>query len=146
MKAHDGSGTLIPRHPDGVLTPLRLLVHRLLQVPVRAGVPENYEEHQRQGLSGRHRELLVWRSAVKHRPADVVPQPLVIEHQLANRLRELGALPRALESACGFTFGFRRGSTSRLDRLGGRAERVRGDGRDGPGLASRVRGRPRCPT
>jgi hypothetical protein len=86
------------------------------------------------------------RSAVKHRPADVVPQPLVIEHQLANRLRELGALPLALGSACGFTFGFRRGSTSRLDRLGGRAELVRGDVRDGPGLASRVRGMPRCPT
>jgi hypothetical protein len=50
MKAHDGSGTPIPRHPGGVLTPLRLLVHRLLQVPVRAGVPEKYEEHHRQGL------------------------------------------------------------------------------------------------
>jgi hypothetical protein len=46
-----------------VFTPLRLLVHRLLQLPVGAGVPKQYEEHHRQGLSGRHRQLLVRRSA-----------------------------------------------------------------------------------
>src|SRR5438105_1110551 len=39
-------------------------------------------------------------SAVEHRPADVVPQPLVVEYELANRLRELVALPPALESPC----------------------------------------------
>ena len=38
--------------------------------------------------------------AVEHRPADVVPQPLVVEYELANRLRELVALPPALESPC----------------------------------------------
>ena len=38
------------------------------------------------------------RSALEHRPADVVPQPLVVEDELANRLRELVALPPALES------------------------------------------------
>src|ERR1700729_1009288 len=32
-------------------------------------------------------------SAVKHRPADVVPQPLVVKYELENRLRELIALP-----------------------------------------------------
>ena len=26
-------------------------------------------------------------SAVEHRPADVVPQPLVVQHEFANRLR-----------------------------------------------------------
>src|SRR5207248_182619 len=39
-------------------------------------------------------------SAVEHRPADVVPQPLVVEYELANRLRELVALPPALEPPC----------------------------------------------
>ena len=33
-------------------------------------------------------------------PADVVPQPLVVKYELANRLRELVTLPLALESRC----------------------------------------------
>jgi hypothetical protein len=37
------------------------------------------------------------RSAVKHRPADVIPQPLVVKYELANRFRELVTLPLALE-------------------------------------------------
>ena len=41
------------------------------------------------------------RSAVKHRPADVVTQPLVVKYELANRLRELVTLPLALKSPCG---------------------------------------------
>jgi hypothetical protein len=65
------------------------------------------------------------RSAVKHRPADVVPQPLVVKHELANRLRELVTLPLALDSPCGFAL--RRSSTYGLDRIGGRTELVRGD-------------------
>jgi hypothetical protein len=32
-------------------------------------------------------------SAVEHRPADVVAQPLVVEHELADRVRKLRALP-----------------------------------------------------
>jgi hypothetical protein len=39
-------------------------------------------------------------SALEHRPGDIVPQPLVVEYELANRLRELVALPPALESPC----------------------------------------------
>src|SRR2546422_7922226 len=66
-------------------------------------------------------------SAVEHRPADVVPQPLVVEYELANRLRELVALPPALESPCALALSFRRGSGCRLDRIGGRTELVRGD-------------------
>ena len=58
------------------------------------------------------------RSAVKHRPADVVPQPLVVEDELANRLRELVTLPPALEPPC--ARAVRRGSTCGLDRIGGR--------------------------
>lgn len=42
-------------------------------------------------------------SAVEHRPADVVAQSLVVEDELANRLRELVALPLALESPRGLT-------------------------------------------
>src|ERR1700730_8378697 len=86
------------------------------------------------------------RSAVKHRPADVVPQPLVVEYELANRLRELVTLPLALKSPCGPALAFRRSSTCGLDRVGGRTEFVRGDVCDGPRLASSVRGMPCCPT
>ena len=86
------------------------------------------------------------RSAVKHRPADVVPQPLVVKHELANRLRELVTLPPALESPCAVALAFRRARTCGLDRIGGRTEFVRGDVRDDPGLAGSVRGMPRCPT
>src|SRR5215831_17643922 len=83
------------------------------------------------------------RSAVKHRPADIVPQPLVVKYELANRLGELVTLPPALESACALALALRRASTCGLDRIGGRPELVRGDVRDGPGLASSVRGMPR---
>src|SRR6516225_5463501 len=85
-------------------------------------------------------------SAVKHRPADVIPQPLVVKYELANRLRELVTLPPALESPCALTLASRRASTRGLDRIGGRTEFVRGDVRDGAGLASSVRGMPCCPT
>src|SRR5438874_3332436 len=85
-------------------------------------------------------------SAVEHRPADVVPQPLVVEYELANRLRELVALPPALESPCALALSFRRCSTCGLDRIGGRTELVRGDVCDGCGLAGSVSGMPRCPT
>jgi len=85
------------------------------------------------------------RSAVKNRPADVVPQPLVVKYELANRRRELVTLPPALESPRALALAFRRARTSGLDRIGGRTELVRGDVRDGPGLASSVRGMPCCP-
>ncbi len=83
---------------------------------------------------------------MKHRPADVVPQPLVVKHELANRPRELVTLPVALESPCGLALAFWRGSKYSLDRIGGCTEFVRGDVCDGPGLASSVRGIPCCPT
>src|SRR5258708_11989045 len=53
-------------------------------------------------------------SAVEHRPADVVPQLLVVEYELANRLRELVALPPALESPCALALSFRRGTPCAL--------------------------------
>src|SRR5260370_9346318 len=85
-------------------------------------------------------------SAVEHRAADVVPQPLVVEYELTNRLRELVALPPALESPCALALSFRRGSTCGLDRIGGRTELVRGDVCDGRGLAGSIRGMTCCPT
>src|SRR4029077_10843339 len=84
-------------------------------------------------------------SAVEHRPADVVPQPLVVEYELANRLRELVALPSALEAPCIFPLSVWRGSTCGLDRIGGRTELVRGDVCDCRRLASSVRGMACCP-
>jgi hypothetical protein len=86
------------------------------------------------------------RSAVKDRPADVVPQPLVVKYEIANRLRELVTLPPALKSPCAFALALGRASTCGLDRIGGRTEFVRGDVRDGPGLASSVRGMACRPT
>ena len=55
-------------------------------------------------------------------------------------------LPPALKSPCGVPLTLRRGSTCGLDRIGSSTEFVRGDVRDGPGLASSVRGMPCSPT
>ena len=82
------------------------------------------------------------RSAVEHRPADIVPQPLVVKYELANLLRELVTLPPALASPCTLTLASCHASTCGLDRIGGRTEFMRGDVRDGPGLASSVSGMP----
>ena len=84
-------------------------------------------------------------STGEHRPADVVAQPLVIKYELADRLRELIALPLALKSPCGLAQAFRGRRTCSLDRVGGRAELVRGNVGDGSGLAGGVRGMPCCP-
>ena len=86
------------------------------------------------------------RSAVEHRPADIVPQPLVVKYELANLLRELVTLPPALASPCTLTLASCHASTCGLDRIGGRTEFMRGDVRDGPGLASSVSGMPGGPT
>ena len=85
-------------------------------------------------------------SAVEYRPADVVPQPLVVEYELANRIRELVALPPAFESPCAPALSFRRGSTGGLDRIGGRTELVCGDVCDDRRLAGSVRGMACCPS
>src|SRR5438552_1665068 len=95
----------------------------------------------------RRRSSRVWKafSAVEHRPADVVAQPLVVEYELANRVRELVALPPALESPCALAL-FRRGSTCGLDRICGRTELVCSDVCDGRGLTGSVSGVPCCST
>src|SRR5260370_18242072 len=78
--------------------------------------------------------------AVEHRPPDVVPQPLVVDYALRDRLREPVALPPALESPCALALSFRRGGTCGLDRIGGRTELVRRDVCDDRRLAGGVRG------
>jgi hypothetical protein len=82
------------------------------------------------------------RSAVEHRPAQVVPQPLVVEDERANRCRDLVALPPALASPGALALSLWRGRPGGLDRIGGRPELVRGDVRDHRRLTGRVRGMP----
>ena len=79
-------------------------------------------------------------SAVEHRPADVVSHPLIIQDQLADRVRELVALPAALEPPGALTLAFRSGCTRRLDRVGRRSELVRGDVRHRRGLTGSICG------
>ena len=81
-------------------------------------------------------------SAVEHRPADVIAQPLVVEYERANRLRELIALPPALASPSALARSFRRGGACGLDRIGGGAELVRGDMRHHRRLAGGICGMP----
>jgi len=78
--------------------------------------------------------------AVEDRPADVVPQPLVVEYELADRLRELVALPPALESPCALALSIQRGGACGLDRIGGRTQLVRRHVCDDRRLAGGVRG------
>src|ERR1700682_50377 len=85
-------------------------------------------------------------SALEDRPADVVPQPLVVEYELANRFRELVALPPALQAPCALALSFRRGGTCGLDRVGGRTELMRSDVCDDRRLAGSVRGMACRPT
>ena len=79
---------------------------------------------------------------LEHFPANAVPQPLIVQYQVANRFRELVALPPALESPRALALTFRRGSPYGLDRISGRTELMRGNVRDGRGLAGGVRGMP----
>lgn len=81
----------------------------------------------------------------EHRPADFVPQALVVEDEIANRLGELFALPAALAPRGALALSFRRGRTRSFDRIGSCTELVRGDVRDCGSLGGRVRGIPRCP-
>lgn len=76
-------------------------------------------------------------SAVKYRPADFVPQALIVQDKLADRIRKLAALPVTLAPA-GIPALTRGGSrASSLDRVGRCAEFMRGDMGDDRRLTGR---------
>jgi hypothetical protein len=81
-------------------------------------------------------------SAVKHRPADVVPQPLIVKYEFTDGVRELVTLPLALASAGGLCLALWHGSARGLDRIRSRAQVVRCHMCHGAGLACGVRGMP----
>ncbi len=70
----------------------------------------------------------------------MVSEPLVVQNKLANRLRQLFALPPAFETPCAVALAFRRASTCGLDCIGGRTEFVRGDVRDPAAVRHAMRG------
>jgi ABC-2 type transport system ATP-binding protein len=83
-------------------------------------------------------------SAVERKPAQLVAQPLVVEHQSSDLVAELSALPLALQAASRLALVFSRCRPRRPDRVGrstvGRHMAHR------RGLAGSVRGMPCCPT
>jgi hypothetical protein len=81
-------------------------------------------------------------STVEHRPADLVPQPLIVQDEFANRIRKLFALPTTLEPACGLALASGGRRTSGLDRVRRRTEFVRGDMRHHRRLAGSKGGVP----
>jgi hypothetical protein len=85
-------------------------------------------------------------SAVEDRPADPVPQSLIVKYKLANRLWELVTLPPALNPTYYLGLAVPCSGTCSLDRIGGRAELVGSDVRHDASLASRVRSVTCCPS
>ena len=83
------------------------------------------------------------RLAVKHRPADFVSQPLVIQHKIANRIRQLTALPLTFLPTGALTPAVWRSRAYRLDCVGRRAEFVGGDMSYRHGLPCSIRRMPR---
>src|SRR5215207_9632939 len=81
-------------------------------------------------------------SAVEHRPAELVAQPLIFQDEVANRIRELFALPPALEPAGALTLADGGGRTRGLDRVGRSTELVCGDMRHRCRLAGSICGVP----
>ena len=88
------------------------------------------------------RQISTSQSAVEHRPADFVSQPLILQDEFANRIRELFALPTALAPARALTLAFGGGRTRGLDCIGRRTELVGGDMRYRRRLAGGICGVP----
>jgi len=82
-------------------------------------------------------------SAVEHRPADVVSQPLIIDDEFTNRIWELFTLPPALEPAGAFALAFRGCRAGRFDSVGSRAKFVCGNVRNRSRLPGGICGVPR---
>jgi hypothetical protein len=85
-------------------------------------------------------------SAVEGKPAQLVAQPLVVEHKFSDLVRELGALPLALQAASRLALVFNHCRPRRLDRVGRSTELVSRHMAHRRGLAGSVRGMPCCPT
>jgi hypothetical protein len=82
----------------------------------------------------------------ERKPAQLVAQPLVVEHEFSDLLGELGALPLALQPAGDIALAFSRCRSRRPDRVRRSAELVGRHVAHRRGLAGRVRGVPGCPT
>jgi hypothetical protein len=82
------------------------------------------------------------RLAVEHRPADVVSQSLIIQDKIADRFRQLLALPLAFPTTGGLALPLWRGCSHGLDCVGRSAEFVGGNMRHRGRLARSVRGMP----
>jgi hypothetical protein len=79
-------------------------------------------------------------STIKHQPANLVSQPLIIQDEFTDRLWELFTLPTALEPTGALCFVFEGRRTHGLDRVGRRTKFVRGDVRHHSRLTSSVGG------
>ena len=85
-------------------------------------------------------------SAVERKPAQLVAQPLVVEHKFSDLVGELSALPLALQAASRLAFVFSRCRPRRPYREGRSTELVGRHMAHRRGLAGSVRGMPCCPT
>ncbi|MBF6605921.1 MAG: AbrB/MazE/SpoVT family DNA-binding domain-containing protein [Chloroflexi bacterium] len=85
-------------------------------------------------------------SAVERKPAQLVAQPLVVEHKFSDLVGELGALPLALQAASRLALVISRCRPRRPDRVGRGAELVSRHMAHRGGLAGSVGGMPCCPT
>jgi hypothetical protein len=81
-------------------------------------------------------------SAVKNKPAQLVAEPLVIEHELADLVGESGTLPPAFQTACLHAIGVDRRSARSLDGVRRCPEFVSSDVSHGRGLAGGVSSMP----
>lgn len=91
------------------------------------------------------RRTIPRRLAIEHRPADVVAQPLIIQHQVTDGGRQALALPAAFAPAGGFGFPGRGGGARGLDGVGCRAQLVGGHVGHGRRLGRGVGGIARRP-
>ncbi len=85
-------------------------------------------------------------SAVEREPAQVVTQPLIVEHEIPDLPGELGTLPLALQTAGPHAVVFNRYRSRGPDRVGRGSEFVGRHMAHRRGLAGSVRGMPCCPT
>ena len=86
------------------------------------------------------------RSAIEHEPAQLVAQPLVVEHEIPNLMGELSTLPLTLQAASRLALVLSRSRPRRPDRISPGTELVGRHMAHRRGLAGGVRGMPCCPT